>query len=154
MILREKIKLTCVSVEEMSSWFLCVPLVPEGGAFRYGTLRKEWHAVVVLRASLVDSVPMNGQLNALHAVVHIDDHSVALANLVWQTWELHLDHKNIRQKIEGKRNAISFLLNVIYAVREYFYLFYVLPGWMVQAAVCWKRGYHAQHHQPRRTDRS
>jgi hypothetical protein len=87
-----------VSVEEVSSWLFSVPLVPEGGAFRYGTLRKEWHAVVVLCASLVDTVPMDGQLNALHAVVHIDDHSVALANLVCKTWELHLDHELKCQK--------------------------------------------------------
>lgn len=74
-------RLTCVSVEEVSSWLLSVPLVPEGGAFGYGTLCEEWHAVVVLSASLVNSVPMDGQLNALHAVVNIDNHSVALANL-------------------------------------------------------------------------
>jgi len=93
-----------VSVEEVSSWLFSVPLVPEGGAFRYGTLRKEWHAVVVLGASLVDSVPMDGQLNALHAVVHIDDYFVALANLVCKTWEFHLDRENKCQKIMQRKN--------------------------------------------------
>lgn len=54
---------------------------PERVALLDRTLRHERHTVVVLRAALVDAVPVDGHLHALHVVLHIDDDLVVLAHL-------------------------------------------------------------------------
>lgn len=58
-----------------------VELISERVAFVYGTLGNVRHAVVVLRAALVESVPMDHQLQTVHVIQHVDDHLVSFANL-------------------------------------------------------------------------
>jgi len=106
-------------VIEMRSWLISVPLVPEGGSFRYGTLGQHGHAVVVLSSPLVHAVPVNGQLDALHAVVHVNDHFVALAHLFVnktnRTLEMpkqmfkisHLNSRTRHLSVEGKNTTLN-----------------------------------------------
>lgn len=58
-----------------------VELVSERVALVYGTLGDVRHAVVVLGAALVESVPMDDELQTVHVVEHVDDHLVSLAHL-------------------------------------------------------------------------
>lgn len=45
------------------------------------TLRYEWHAIVVLSATLPNAVPVKCNFHALHVILNVDDDSVILADL-------------------------------------------------------------------------
>lgn len=55
--------------------------LPERISLLNRTLRDERHSVVVLRAALVNAVPVNGHLHSLHMVLHIDDNLVVFTHL-------------------------------------------------------------------------
>lgn len=57
------------------------PLVPKGVSGQGGTLGDERDAVVVLGASLVKTVPVDGHLETFHLVVDIHNYLVSLADL-------------------------------------------------------------------------
>lgn len=46
-----------------------------------GTLGDEWHTIVILGASLPNTVPVDGDFHALHMILDVDDHLVILADL-------------------------------------------------------------------------
>lgn len=69
-----------MSVPEMCAG-IGVELIPERVALVYGTLSDVRDAVVILRAPLVESVPMDDQLQAVHVVEHVDNDLVSFANL-------------------------------------------------------------------------
>lgn len=54
---------------------------PECVALLNRTLRNERHTIVVLRAALVNSMPVNGHFHALHMVLHVDHHLIVFAHL-------------------------------------------------------------------------
>jgi len=72
---------TSVGVPEVGTRITSRPLVPESCSLLDRALRHERHTVRVLRSSLPDSVPMDGDLQALYIVQNIDNHLVALTNL-------------------------------------------------------------------------
>lgn len=55
--------------------------LPEGVSLLYRTLCDEWYSVVILRASLPDTVPVNGDFHTFHMVLNIDDNFVIFAHL-------------------------------------------------------------------------
>lgn len=55
--------------------------LPEGVALLNRTLGNEWYTIVVLGATLPDTVPVNGQLHALHVVLDVDHDAIVLAHL-------------------------------------------------------------------------
>jgi hypothetical protein len=67
------------------------PLVSEGVPGEDGALGDEGDTVVVLRTSLVDTVPMDGQLHTFNLIVEVDDNLVAFANLDAGTWDHSVD---------------------------------------------------------------
>lgn len=56
-------------------------LLPERISLLNRALRHKRHTVVVLRASLPDSMPVNGHLHTFHMVLYIDNYLVILAHL-------------------------------------------------------------------------
>lgn len=72
---------TGMGVPEVCTGISSCPLVPESVSLLDRALRYEGNAVWVLRSSLPDTVPMDGDLQSLHTVLNIDNHLVALTNL-------------------------------------------------------------------------
>lgn len=60
---------------------------PESVSLLNRTLSDEWHAVIVLRSSLPDTVPVNGDFHALHVILDIDDDAIVLADLDARPWD-------------------------------------------------------------------
>lgn len=69
-----------VSVPEVGAR-IARPLITERVALLDGALCDEGHAIVVLRATLPDAMPVNGHLHALHMVLHINDDLVVFTHL-------------------------------------------------------------------------
>lgn len=59
---------------------------PESVSLLNWTLSDERHSVVVLRSSLPDAVPVNGDFHAFHVVLDVDDDAIVLADLDARPW--------------------------------------------------------------------
>lgn len=63
------------------SCFWVLVCLPESVSLLDRALRNEWYTVIVLWASVVDSVPMDGYFHSFHMIFHVDDDLVVLAHL-------------------------------------------------------------------------
>lgn len=62
-------------------------MVPESVSLLNWALSDERHTVIVLRASLPDSMPVNGDFHTFHMIFNIDYHLVVFANLYTGSWQ-------------------------------------------------------------------
>lgn len=70
-----------MGMPEVSAGIISSPLISKGIAFLNRTLRDIRHTIRVLRALLMDPVPMDRCRLSFHSVFDIDDHFISLAYL-------------------------------------------------------------------------